>query len=109
LEFHVHTNASLLALGAMLAHNQIGKIYQSVASRLLNQVEWNYIMTKWKALTMVHALHKFWHSLLGNKFISYVNHMVLIYLFNKPQVSKIIVKWFLLFLKYDFKVLYKHG
>jgi hypothetical protein len=25
LEFHVHTNASLLAIGAMLAHNPIGK------------------------------------------------------------------------------------
>jgi hypothetical protein len=25
LEFHVHTNASLLAMGAMLAQNPIGK------------------------------------------------------------------------------------
>lgn len=58
---------------------------------------------------MMHALHKFSHSLLGNKFGSYVNHMVLMYLVNKPQVSKKIVKWFFLFLKYDFKVLHKLG
>ncbi len=39
LEFHVHTNVFLLALGAMLAHNQIGKVYQLVTSKLLNKVE----------------------------------------------------------------------
>jgi hypothetical protein len=93
----------------MLVHNQIGKVYQPIVSKLLNKVEWNYTMIKWKALAMMHALHKFWHSLLGNKFGSYVDHMMLVYLVNKPQVSKIIVKWFFLFLKYDFKVLYRHG
>jgi hypothetical protein len=93
----------------MLAHNQIGKVYQLVAFKLLNKVEWNYTMIKWKDLTMVHALHKFQHSLLGNKFASYIDHMVLVYFVNKPRVSKRIVKWFLLFLKYDLKVLYKLG
>jgi hypothetical protein len=58
---------------------------------------------------MVHALHKFQHSLLGNKFVSYVYHMVLMYFVHKPHVSKRIVKWFLLFLNYDSKVLYKFG
>ncbi len=107
MEFHVHTNASLLALGAMLAHNQIGKVYQLVASKLLNKVKWNYTTTKWKVLTMVHALHKFQHSLLGNKFVSYVDHILLVYFVIKLHVSKRIVKWFLLFLMYDFKLLYK--
>ncbi len=41
---------------------------------------------------MVHALHKFQHSLLGNKFASYIDHMVLVYFVNKPRVSKRIVK-----------------
>jgi len=40
LEFHVHTHASLLVVGAMLAHNPIGKYDQPVyASTLLNKVE----------------------------------------------------------------------
>ncbi len=56
---------------------------------------------------MVFALHKFKHYLLGNKFIFYVNHMALVYLVNKPQVSRRIIKWLLLFLKYDFTVVYK--
>jgi hypothetical protein len=38
LEFHVHTNTSLLAVSAMLAHNRIGKYdhYIIYAFRLVN-------------------------------------------------------------------------
>jgi hypothetical protein len=58
---------------------------------------------------MVFALHKFRHYLLGNKFVFYVNHMALVYLVNKPHVSKIITRWLLLFLECDFTVVYKLG
>jgi hypothetical protein len=56
---------------------------------------------------MVYALHKFKHFLLGNKFVFYVDHMALVYLINKPQVLRRIVKWLLLFLKYEFTIVYK--
>jgi hypothetical protein len=41
LECHVHTNASLLAIGVMLADNPIGKYDQFIvyASRLLNKAK----------------------------------------------------------------------
>jgi hypothetical protein len=56
---------------------------------------------------MVFVLHKFQHyNLLGNKRVFYVDHMVLVYLVNKPHVSRNITRWFLLFLTYDFKVVY---
>jgi hypothetical protein len=58
---------------------------------------------------MVFALHKFKHYLLNNKFVFYVDHMALVYLVNKPQVSGIITKWLSLFLEYDFIVVYKLG
>jgi hypothetical protein len=53
-------------------------------------------------------------SLLARTFASpYFGHKpkakVATYLVNKPQVSRKIVKWLLLFLEYDFKVLYKLG
>jgi hypothetical protein len=56
----VHTNASLLAVGAMLAHNPIGKYDQPIvyASRLLNKVEHNYITTKREALAVIYVMHK---------------------------------------------------
>jgi len=58
-------------------------------------------------LVIVFTWHKFRHYLLGNKFVFYVDHMALVYLVNKPQVSWRIVKWLLLFLEYDFTVVYK--
>jgi len=56
---------------------------------------------------MVFTLHKFRHYLLGNKFVFYVDHMALVYLVNKLWISGIITKWLLLFLEYDFTILYK--
>jgi len=85
VEFHVHTYASLLAMGAMLSHNLIGKSDQSMvyAYRLLNITEHNYNTRDRKALAMVFPLHKFKHYLLGNKFVFYVDHIALVYLVNK--------------------------
>jgi hypothetical protein len=110
LECHVHTNASLLAIGVMLVDNPIGKYDQFIvyASRLLNKAKKIYNTTKRKALTMVYALHKFKHFLLGNKFVFYVDHMALVYLVNKPQVLGRITRW-LLFLEYVFTIVYKPG
>ncbi len=56
---------------------------------------------------MIFALHKFKHYLLGNMFVFYVDHMALVYLVNKPQVLGRIARWLLLFLEYDFTILYK--
>jgi hypothetical protein len=82
----VHANASLLAIGAMLGQNPTSKYDQPIvyASKLLNKVKHNYATTKREALVMVYVLHKFKHFLLGNKFVFYVYHMVLVYLVNKP-------------------------
>jgi hypothetical protein len=96
-------------MGAMLFQNIIRKNDPPIvyASSLLNIVKQSYSTTEREALTMVFSLHKFGHYLLGNKFVFYVNHMALVYLANKPQVLRRIVKWLLLFLEYDFVVVYK--
>jgi len=109
VEFHVHTNASLLAMGAMLFHDVTRKSDQPIVyvSRLLNKVKQNYNTIEKEALTMVFVLHKFRHYLLGYKFVFYVDHMAFVYLVNKPQVSGSIGRWLLLFLEYDFTIMYK--
>jgi hypothetical protein len=86
MEFHVHTNASNLVVGSMLAQNPTEKCDQPIvySSRLLNNVEKNYTTTKRETLAIVYVLHKFRHYLLGNKFVFYVNHMALLYLIKKP-------------------------
>jgi hypothetical protein len=62
------------------------------ASRFLNIVERIYNTTKHEALVMVFTLHKFRHYLLGNKFVFYVDDIVLVYLLNKLQVSSYIIR-----------------
>ena len=93
----------------MLAQNPTDKIDQPIAyaSRLLSKAEKNYTTTEKEALAMVYAVNKFCHYLLGNRFIFYVDHLALQYLVNKPQVSGRLAQWLLLFLEFDFKVIYK--
>ncbi len=71
MEFHVHTNASLLAMEAILSQNVTRKSDQPIMYTfgLLNKAKQNYSITKKKALIMVFALHKFTHYFLGNKFV----------------------------------------
>jgi hypothetical protein len=108
VEFHVHTYASLLAIKVMLSQNFIGKSDQLMVYvfKLLNRTKQNYSTTQRKALAMIFALHKFKHYFLGNKFVFYVRLMALVYLVNKPHVSRKIVKWLLFFLKYGFTIVY---
>ncbi len=82
LEFHVHTNASNMAIGVMLAQNPIEKCDQLIAyaSQLLNHIKRNYMTIKREAFAMVYALHRFYHYLFGNIFIFYVDHMAPLYL-----------------------------
>jgi hypothetical protein len=86
VEFHVHIDSSLLDVEVMMSQNVTRKSDQPImyASELLNKVKKNYNRTHKEGLTMVFALHKFRHYLLGNKFVLYVDHMALIYLVNKP-------------------------
>jgi hypothetical protein len=86
MEFHVHTNASLLAIGVILSQNVIRKSDQPIVyvSRFLNKAKQNYNTIERKALTIIFSLQKFRHYLLGNKFVFYVDHTTLVYLVNKP-------------------------
>jgi hypothetical protein len=55
LEFHIHINASQLAIGAIFAQNPIGKFDQPIvyASKLLSSVERNYTTIERETLDMV--------------------------------------------------------
>ncbi len=105
LDFHVQTNVSNLVIKAMLTQNPTGKCNQSIAYayRLLNNAKCNYTTMECEPLAMAYALHKFWHYLLSNKFVFYMDHMALLYLIKK-LVFGCIAR---LFMEYDFLVVYK--
>ncbi len=111
VEFHVHTYASLIVVRVMLSHNLTGKSDQLVVYtyRLFNRVEYTYNTIEREALAIIFVLHKFKHYLLSNKFVVYVDHMTLVYMVNKPHVLGRITRWLLLFLEYDFIVVYRQN
>jgi hypothetical protein len=72
-----------------------------------NNGEELHYTTQKEALAMVCVLHKFWHYLLGNKFVFYVHHMTFPYLIKKSQVYRIIAIWLSHFLKCNLSIIYK--
>jgi hypothetical protein len=66
IEFHVHIDASVIALGAIMAQPWEGNLDHLVyfANRNLSQAQCNYPTTEMEGLTMVSSLQKFRHYLL---------------------------------------------
>jgi hypothetical protein len=88
-EFHVHVDASYIALGVVLAQPGEGDIDHPLAfsSRKLSTTEVNYTTTEREGLAMVYALQKFFHYLLGGHFKMFIDHSALKYLVNKPVLG----------------------
>jgi hypothetical protein len=66
-QFHVHIDASGIALGVVLAQPGEGSLDHPIyfSSRKLSTTEKNYTTTEREALAMVYSLQKFRHYLLG--------------------------------------------
>lgn len=56
----------------------------SYASRQLNSAEHNCTIIEHKELGKTYAIKRFWHHILENKFIFFVDHKALLYLVKKP-------------------------
>jgi hypothetical protein len=108
-EFHVHVDASSIALGAVLAQPSEGEIDHPLffSSRKLSTAKVNYTTTEQEGLGMVYVLQKFCHYLLGGHFKMFLDHYALKYLVNKPVLGGRICRWLLLFQEYDFKIIVK--
>jgi hypothetical protein len=108
-EFHVHVDASSIALGAVLAQPGEGDLDHPIyfASRNLSEFEHNYNTTKREGLAMVYALQKFKHYLLGQHFKMFTDHFALKYLVNKQIFGGRIYILLLLFQEYDFEIIVK--
>jgi hypothetical protein len=98
-EFHVHVDASSIALGAVLAQPGAGDIDHplSFASRKLYTAEINYTTTEREGLAMLYVLQKFHHYLLGGQFNMFTDHSALKHLVNNPVLGGRICIWLLLF------------
>ncbi len=95
----------------MLAQNPNNTIDKPIyyANQLMTKTEKNYTTTEKETLSMIYAIKKFHHYLLGNNFTFFVDHQALIYLVNKPTITKWIKRWLLLLQEFNFKIIYKLG
>ena len=111
IKFHVHIDASCLAIEAILTQpRDDGMDYPIVySSRKLNKAIRNYSMIEREALGMVFTLQKYRHYLLDNPFIFYTDHQALKYLINKPLHHGRIFRWLLLFQEFEFEVVVRPG
>jgi hypothetical protein len=103
-EYHVHVDASSIALGAVLTQLGSRDIDHPIAfaSRNISTSEMNYTTTEREGLAMVYALQNFRHYLLGGHFKMFIDHSALKYLVNKPMLGRRICRWLLLFQEYEF-------
>jgi len=97
-EFHVHVDASCIALGAVLSQAGGEGLDHPIAfaSHRLSKAK-NYSTTEREELAMVYAHHKYRHYLLGGHFKMYTDHSALKYLVNKHVLWGRIYRWLLLF------------
>jgi hypothetical protein len=109
--FHVHVDASSISLGAILPQLGEGELDHpiSFASRKQSESEKNYNTTEREGLTMVYALQKFKHYLLGKHFKMFTEHSSLKYLVNKLVLGGRICRWLLLFQEFGIEVIVKPG
>ena len=109
--FHVHVDASAIALGIVLTQPGDRGIDHPItySRRKLSTTEKNYTTTEREGLAMVYALQKFRHYLLGAPFKMFTDHSALKYLVNKPVLGGRICRWLLLFQEYDFEIIVKPG
>jgi hypothetical protein len=97
--FHVHVDALVIALRAIMTQPGTGELDHPIAfaSRKLSKSEQNYNTIEREGLTMVYALQKFRHYLLGKHFKMFTDHSTLKYIVNKPMLGGRICRWLLLF------------
>ena len=88
-EFHIHVDASSVALGVLLAQPGDDDLDHPIAfaSQNLSFIEKTYPTTDREGLAMVYALQKFRHYLLGGHFKMFTDHSALKYLVNKPVLG----------------------
>lgn len=109
--FVLTTDASCVALGAVLSQGTIGQGKPiAYASRTLNDHEKrNYSTIERELLGIVWAVKHFRPFLFGRRFQIVTDHKPLIWLFSLKDPSSKMTRWRLKLEEYDYEVIYKKG
>lgn len=108
--FVITTDASNIAIGAVLSQGKIGSdLPISYASRTLNKAEKNYNTTEKELLAIVWATKQFRPYLYGRKFIIVTDHRPLTWLFGVKDPGSRLIRWRLQLEEFEYEVVYKPG
>ena len=108
LPFHISSDTSDIAIGAMMGQELDKKLYAIYfISKNLTPTELNYTIIEKEFLTVVHAINKFHHYIIGYPTFVHTNHSAIRYLMNKPITSGRITRWLLLLQEFDITIVNK--
>lgn len=109
-EFILTTDASNVAIGAILSQGTVGSDKPiAYASRTLNSSECNYSTIEKELLAIVWATKYFRPYLFGRKFKIITDHKPLQWVMNLKEPNSRLTRWRLKLSEYDFTVIYKQG
>lgn len=107
--FVLTTDASNIALGAVLSQGRIGNDKPiCFASRTLSESEINYSTIEKELLAIIWAKY-FRPYLFGRKFQIVTDHRPLTWLMSLKEPKSKLVRWRLKLEEYDYEIIYKKG
>ena len=98
LPFHIYSDASDTAIGAVLGQ-QDGQVPYAIyyISKNLSPAELNYTVIEKEFLAIVYFINKFRHYITGYPTFVHTDHSAIKYLMNKPVTNGRVTRWLLLF------------
>lgn len=108
--FNLTTDASNVAIGAVLSQGTIGQdLPIAYASRTLNDSEQNYSVIEKELLAIVWATKYFRPYIFGRQFNIITDHKPLQWLFSLKDPSSKLLRWRIKLEEYNYKIIYKKG
>eukprot|EP00253_Pinus_taeda_P009033 PITA_09033 len=110
LPFHISSDASDTAIGAVLGQEENGLPYAIYfISKNMTPAELNYTVTEKEFLAVIYAINKFRHYITGYTTFVHTDHSAIKYLMNKSVTNARVTRWLLLLQEFDITIVDRPG